>query len=96
MLPKRASCRVAGQNKKDPFNLLSLELGHHESNECREKVKFYKNKLTQGFFIDLRRRKQFSKIKFKNFINQFYIKENLTILSKKQAQDLNIFLFCKI
>ena len=46
---KRASCLVAGQNRKNSFSPLSLERGHHESNECREKVKFYKNKLTQGF-----------------------------------------------
>ena len=37
------------KTKKNLFNLLSLERGDHESNECREKVKFYKNKLTQGF-----------------------------------------------
>ena len=34
--PKRASCRVAGQNNKNLLSLESLERGYHESNECRK------------------------------------------------------------
>ena len=50
MLPQSEQVVVLPvKTEKNSFSPLSLERGHHESHECREKVKFYKNKLTQGF-----------------------------------------------